>query len=174
MTKPEFSRILDVRHCDGRPHNLEANEAERAALAKRFDLVRIDRLEAQISLMAEGQTIEARGKIKADLVQRCAISADDLPARVDEAFKLRFVPATRNYGPDEEVELTAEDCDEIEYTGTTFDLGEAVSQSLALAIDPFATGPGAEAARELFKTSEASPFAGLAKLKSGDDKRKKD
>jgi len=174
MTQPEFSRIIDIRQCDGRSHKLEANEAERAALSKRFDLVRINRLEAEVTLVAEGQTIEANGTIEADLVQRCAVSAEDLPAKINEDFKLRFVPATRTFAPDEEIELTAEDCDEIEYTGTTFDLGEAVSQGLALAIDPFATGPGAEAARELLKTAEASPFAILAKLKTGDDKKKSD
>ena len=42
---------------------------------------------------------------------------------------------------------SADECDEIGYSGTIFDIGEAVAQSLALAIDPFATGPQAEAAR---------------------------
>jgi hypothetical protein len=40
-----------------------------------------------------------------------------------------------------------------------------VAQSLALAIDPFATGPAAEEARRLLDDGSASPFAALAKLK---------
>src|SRR5690606_242076 len=127
-----------------------------------------------IALSADGQTIEANGTVEADLVQRCAISAEDLPASINEDFQLRFVPATRVYTPDEEVEIDADDCDEIEYSGTTLDLGEAVAQSLALAIDPFATGPEAETARAHFNAEEASPFAMLAKLKTGADRKPED
>ena len=46
-----------------------------------------------------------------------------------------------------EIELDAEDLDEIEYAGDTFDLGEAVAQSLGLAFDPYAEGPNADAVR---------------------------
>ena len=49
--------------------------------------------------------------------------------------------------PDEEVELLADELDEIPFTGDSFDLGEAVAQTLALAIDPYAEGPQAERAR---------------------------
>ena len=133
MTAPEFSRPFDVRQCDGRILSLIADDAERAALAARFDLVRIDRLEARVALNADGQTVAAKGTVEADLVQRCAISAEDLHASIHEDFELRFVPAGRTFAPDEEVEIDADDCDEIEYTGTTIDVGEAVAQSLALA-----------------------------------------
>ena len=50
------------------------------------------------------------------------------------------MPPAAPHRPDEEVELEADDCDEIEFDGTQFDLGEALAQSLALAIDPFLTG----------------------------------
>lgn len=174
MSTPEFSRPFDVRQCDGRTLSLVADEAERAALATRFDLVRIDRLEARVSLDADGQAIAAKGTVEADLVQRCAISAEDLPASIHDDFELRFVPAGRTFAPDEEVEIDADDCDEIEYSGTTIDVGEAVAQSLALAIDPFATGPEAEPARALFKQEETSPFAVLAGLKTGAEKKRGD
>ena len=174
MTAPEFSRPFDVRQCDGRTLTLTADEAERAALAARFDLVSIDRLEARVLLDAEGQTIAAKGTVEADLVQRCAVSAEDLPASINDEFELRFVPASRTFAPDEEVEIDADDCDEIEYSGTMIDVGEAVAQSLALAIDPFATGPEAEAARALLKTESASPFAVLAGLKKNADQKRED
>ena len=67
--------------------------------------------------------------------------------RSREPVTFRFVPRTRRHTPDEEIELDADDCDEIEYAGSHFDLGEAVAQSLALAIDPFLDGPEAEEAR---------------------------
>jgi len=68
------------------------------------------------------------------------------------------------------VELAAGDLDEIEFTGTQFDLGEAVAQSLALAIDPFLEGRGAEEFRAksgYFGEEKLNPFAALDKLKKG-------
>ena len=69
---------------------------------------------------------------------------------VDVPLALRFVPAAppRAVENEEEIELSADECDEIEYEGDSFDLGEALAQTLGLAIDPYATGPGAEAARQ--------------------------
>lgn len=163
--KPEFSRPFDVRQLDRKTVRLVADESERAALARRFDLVRIDRLEAEVLLEREGQALNAGGRLDADIVQSCAISAEDLPVAIREPLAFRFVPETADHRPDEEIELDAEDLDEIAFDGTSIDLGEAVAQSLALAIDPFATGPGAEQARQLFDDGSASPFAALARLK---------
>ena len=161
MSAPEFSRMIDVRQAEGRTIELVASEAERAALATRFGVVRIDRLEARVRLDRQAETVSANGTLVADIVQSCAVSAEDLAVDVREEIAFRFVPARDYHDPDEEVELDAGDCDEIEFAGTTFDLGEAVSQSLALAIDPFATGPEADAARALMKDEEANPFAAL-------------
>jgi uncharacterized metal-binding protein YceD (DUF177 family) len=158
MTKPEFSRPFDVRQLDHRTVTLVADEHERAALARRFGLVRIDRLEAEIVFERNGDALEASGKLEADIVQSCAVSAEDLPVALREPVSLRFVPAAKG-PPDEEVEL-----DEIEFTGASIDLGEAVAQSVALAIDPFATGPDAEEARRLLRDESNSPFAALAAL----------
>lgn len=164
LPPPEFSRPVDIRQADGLALALVANADERAALALRFALVRIDRLEANLVLVREGATVGASGTLSAAFVQSCAVSDEDLPVMVEEPVTFRFVPESAGYQPDEEVELDEGDLDEIEYVGTAFDLGEAVAQSLALAIDPFATGPGAEAARELLKGADANPFAALKRL----------
>jgi uncharacterized metal-binding protein YceD (DUF177 family) len=171
MIQAEFSRPIDTREADGKRVRLTAGAAERAALAKRFGIVRIDRLEAEVALdRASGGAFAASGRLAADIVQSCAVSAEDLPVTIDEALSFRFVPAAA-HPHDEEVELDAADCDEIEYSGTSFDLGEAVAQSLALAIDPFAVGPAAEAARReagLLGEDEAGPFAALKGLLKDD------
>jgi uncharacterized metal-binding protein YceD (DUF177 family) len=165
VSGPEFSRPFDVRQLDHKAVRLVAHDRERAALAKRFDLVRIDRLEAEVVLERDGQALNANGTLEADIVQSCAVSAEDLPVAVREPLAFRFVPAAAGHRPDEEVELDAGELDEIEFSGTSLDLGEAVAQSLALAIDPFATGPDAEEARRLLDDGSASPFAALAALK---------
>lgn len=164
----EFSREFDVRQCEGKAAHIEANEAERAALSQRFGIVRIARLEADVVLHRKDRVVDATGTLSADIVQACAVSAEDLPATVREEIAVRFVPEVRIYAPDEEIELSAEERDEIEYNGSHFDLGEAVAQTLALAIDPFAVGPEAAEARkrpELNGEPEAGPFAALKNLK---------
>jgi len=165
---PEFSRLIDLRSIGNDPVRLEANEAERAALATRFAIVAIDRLVAEVVLEPVKQGIEATGHFDAEIVQSCAVSGEDVPVTVSEPLALRFVPERGPTRADEEVELTAEELDEIEYSGTQFDLGEAVAQSLALAIDPFLEGPGAEEFRKssgILGVQRESPFAALAKLK---------
>jgi uncharacterized metal-binding protein YceD (DUF177 family) len=146
---------------------LEARPDERVALARRFELVAVERLTAEVLLERQGDTVAAQGRLRANIVQSCAVSAEDLAVAIDEPIAFRFVPAVGDHPPDEEVELDAEACDEIEYTGTSFDLGEAVAQSLGLAIDPFATGPGADEARVAAGLGDPGegPFAVLAKLK---------
>ncbi len=162
MSAPEFSRPIDRRHLKQAPEHLLASEAECAALAQRFGLVKIRRLGAQLALVADGEAVDATGTLEADFVQSCAISGDDLPVRLHEQVTFRFVPESLTPGPDAEIELDDAILDEIEYSGTTFDLGEAVAQSLALAIDPYAVGPGAEAVRAKHGLDDAGPKSALA------------
>lgn len=167
MSKLELSRLLDVRQVEGKQTHVEANEAERRALAERFGLVRVDSLSAELDLTRHDRTVEARGRLKAQIVQSCAVSAEDLPVTVDEELFFRFVPEDSSHKPDEELEISAEDCDEIEYSGTHIDLGEAVAQSLGLAIDPYLTGPEADTARKaagIGTPEDHGPFAGLKGL----------
>lgn len=168
MSRNEFPREFDVRQVEGKAVRIEANEAERAALAKRFGLVRIDGLEAEVELSRVAErVVEGRGTLRARFVQSCAVSAEDLPVSAEEPLFFRFVPENAHHAPDEEIEIGAEECDEIEYSGTHIDLGEAVAQSLALAIDPFLTGPDAEEARKaagIGTPEDQGPFAALKGL----------
>ena len=168
MNAPEFSRPVDIRGITAQPVRIEADEAERKALARRFEIVAIRRLEAVVELEANGAEIAATGALEADVVQSCAVSGDDLPVAIREPLTLRFVPEREV--TEEEIELKAEELDEIPYNGTVFDLGEAVAQSLALAIDPYATGPDADRVRKekgLSDQATSGPFAALAALKKG-------
>ena len=110
--------------------------------------------------------VSAAGTLEADLVQPCAISGEDFPVAVRDDIELRFVPAGGIPAePDIEIELADEDLDEIEYDGEMFDLGEAIAQSLALAIDLYAEGPNADAARKaagiVLEGEQNGPLAAL-------------
>lgn len=163
----EFERIYDAARLPAGEQLLEAGEAERSALAERFGLVAIHALTARVTLTAEERTVRAKGRLEANIVQSCAVSGEDLAVRIDEPFALHFVPAT---DAPAEKELEADDLDEIEMDGTRFDLGEAVAQSLALAIDPYLEGPNADEARRkagIVSEAESGPFAALKGLLKG-------
>lgn len=148
MSESELPRVVKLRQIDARPVRIEADAEERAALAERFGIVAVDRLAADVTLEREGEDVAVSGRLEADIVQTCGISGEDFPVRIDEPIALRFVPEVAHTVPDEEIELEESELDEIEYTGDALHLGEALAQSLGLAIDPYATGPNADAARK--------------------------
>ncbi|MXO65936.1 YceD family protein [Altericroceibacterium endophyticum] len=164
---PEMPRPIDRRSLEDRVYEIEASAEEAAALARRFALVAVKSLSARIELEPDGDAIHAEGRLIARIVQSCAISGDDLPVEIDVPVSFRFAPE-RAIDADE-IELEEDECDEIPFTGHFFDLGEAVSQSLALSIDPYASGPNAEEVRKkagLMDESASGPFAALAALKT--------
>ena len=161
----EFARLFDAARLPTGAQLVEANEAECAALAKRFGLVAVKRLSARVTMVADGPTVRATGRLEAQVVQSCAVSGDDLPTKIAEPVALHFVPALP---PSEgEVELDSADLDQIEMDGTRFDLGEALAQGMALGVDPYAEGPGAKEARRkagILNAGEGGAFAALKGL----------
>lgn len=148
MIDSELPRPIKIKSIASEPYTVTASPDECSALAKRFDLSSVEKVHAIVDLIRDGDIISAQGTLDAEWTQSCALSGDDFPVSHQEPIELRFVPTRTDWQPDDEVELTAEDCDELEYEGDTFDLGEAIAQSLGLAIDPYATGPNANAARK--------------------------
>ncbi len=152
MSAPELSRPVKDRQLPAEPIRITAKPEECAALAQRFAIPSVERLTAEIVLQPDGKAILATGKLKARIIQTCAVSGDDFPTVVAEPLRLRFVQETpvtiTQEGEEIEIDLTSDESDEIEYSGETFDLGEAVAQTLGLAIDPYAEGPNADATRE--------------------------
>ncbi|MHA6316347.1 DUF177 domain-containing protein [Altererythrobacter sp. CAU 1778] len=145
----ELSRMVDARYIDAKPFVVEASKAEREALAERFGIVSIESLVAEIALHKDGAAVRGSGPLRAAIVQSCAVSGEDFPVSIDEKLELIFVrDGEVEATPDEEIELDADELDEIPFTGDRFDLGEAVAQSLALAIDPYAEGPNADRVRK--------------------------
>ncbi|WP_116090023.1 YceD family protein [Sphingomonas crusticola] len=167
---PEFSRPFRLDELGGAPRSIaiDADESERAALAERFDLIGLDRLEATAELVRDGEVVIATGKLQAEVVQACVASGEPVPAVIVETFTLRFVPLRAVDDPDEEMELAESDLDEIFYEGSAIDLGEAVAQTLALALDPFPRAPDADDKLRqagVIGEEDAGPFAALKALK---------
>jgi uncharacterized metal-binding protein YceD (DUF177 family) len=159
-------RLDQIR--DGDRLDLVADEAERAGVAKRLGLSALSCLEAHAVLSRSGDVIRARGRLAARLEQSCVVTNEPLPAHVDEAFEIMFMPEPAPAGPDDEIELGGGDLDVVFHDGSAIDLGTAVADTLALSLDPYPRSAGAEAALKeagVMTETEASPFAVLAKLK---------
>lgn len=176
---PEFPRPYRLGN---EPKTLElvATPAECAALARRFAIPGIGSFKAALTLTVEnGGTVRARGRIRAAVTQECIVTLDPVDQRVDAAVDLRILP--------DGVPPTDDDPDspdEIESAGGFIDLGEAMAEQLALALDPYprhpeatlpaelaasgldAEAPAAQRAAEpLPGDSRPNPFAALARLK---------
>lgn len=171
-TANEFSVIIrmDDIGTGASQHIIAASEAERTALAQRFDLVRLDELTAEITLIKRADGIAASGVLHAMLTQACTATGMDVPAKMHEAIEVLFIPEPNEGG---EVELAPEECDTMFHDGRGVDIGEAAAQSMGLALNPYPRSKGAESAlrRAGVKNEEeakiaSGPFAALAALKS--------
>lgn len=141
---PEFSRPerLDAIGAGEREVRIAANEAERAALASRFGVMSVERLEAVVSVRKEAAGIAVRGRVTGAVVQACSVTGVPLKATIDEPVALLFVEALDDQ---EEIELDAGALDTVEIEGGAVDLGEAAAETMALALDPFPRSPEADA-----------------------------
>ena len=179
MTAPEFSRPVRIDTLGELPRSMEiaAEVEERAALARRFGLLAIDRLEAGLSIARRGGEVLLHGTLQAGVVQACVASGAPVPASLTAPFDVLFRPQPASGRADEEVELGESEMDVVFYDKPEIDVGEAVAESLSLALDPWPRSPEAdsilrEAGVKPEGEEERGPFAALAglkdKLKSAD------
>ena len=167
---PEFSRPVDSETIAETPRRIEigADETERRRLAGRFRLKAIDRLSAAITLSRRAGIVHAEGEVHAAVVQSCVVTDEPLPAEIVAPFAVRFVPEAYAGAGEEELELSAEDCDTLPIEGGRIDLGELAAETLALALDPYPRSPDADDALKeagVVESDDAGPFAGLKALK---------
>ncbi|WP_338662971.1 YceD family protein [Pararoseomonas sp. SCSIO 73927] len=163
--KVEFSRMFrpGALGGEGRRQRLEATPEERAALAGRMGLLELDSLSGELELVpAAGGTVRARGTLRAAVVQSCVVTLEPVPQTIEESLDWRILPPGKE--PSEDLD---EGPDEIESEPDgTVDLGEALAQSLALALDPYPRAPDAELPGDA-RDAASSPFSALRGLKPG-------
>ena len=156
---PELSRPFAIdRMGEATRITVDATDAEREAVARRLGVPSVASLVCRFNLRRwEGATVQALGTLQARVTQTCVVSSDAFDTDIAEEFEIRFVPEGME---SEEVDLDAPD--EIPYAGAVIDLGEATTEQLALALDPFPKKPGAEIPPDA-QNAPAGPFAVLAR-----------
>lgn len=169
MPAPEMSRPLRLdRLPRGAPHAFaeEASAEERAAIARLFGAISVDRFRFDGRLLPsgpEGWTLEAR--LRATIVQRCVVSLQPVAQKIDEPVRRRYLP-----GAEGAIDIDPVEEDETEPLPSRLDLGAVAIEAAALALDPWPRHPDASLPEPAADATPApSPFAGLAALKREGD-----
>jgi uncharacterized metal-binding protein YceD (DUF177 family) len=123
---------------------IEADEAQREALARLHGLEAVERFTAPHGITAwKRGGVRVTGRIGADIVQQCVVTLDPVPARVDEEVAATFLPegsrlARPTFSAEGEILLDAEGEDGPEtFSGDTIDVGQLAEEFFALGIDPY-------------------------------------
>ena len=175
---PEFSRPFSIETLgeDEAVERIEASEAERNAVARRLSLVSVDRLAAVLRVgRSAGQgEISVAGHFEAEVTQTCVVSLQPLDRRLSEDFSALYALTPADGGDAGPVDVDAAADDPPETLGPGgLDLGEAVVQQLAIALDPYPRGDDATldslewVGKDGGEAARPSPFEGLKSLGRG-------
>ncbi|MBB5372428.1 YceD family protein [Acidocella aromatica] len=161
----ELSRTVKAGliHENPQTHEVVADETALTALAERFGIPGIAKLRGDFTLRHKRSgVIAATLRMHARVTQVCVVTLEPFESDITEEAELRFVPI-REQAEDEEEEFLPESLegpDELPYANGIIDLGAALAEQLALALDPYPRKPGAELPPEASDDS-AHPFAAL-------------
>jgi hypothetical protein len=149
-----FVRLVRVESVPegGVEHIVEANEAERRALAEANGLVAIGRLTAKFALSRAGRgIIRVRGEVHAEATQTCVVSLEPFDVVLDEPVDVRFAAPvgeslSRRSPPITAAEASAfaigdEDQPDPIIDGK-IDLGALAAEFMVLGLDPYPRKPG--------------------------------
>jgi len=179
LIKPELSRIVRVEKLGLQEYtqDFQATERELKALAERFKVKSLDALSAQVSLqlLANGDVLMT-ASFQARVTQTCVVTLDPVTSEISSNFTMTYTDKADAQGGHDEEEFVDLD-DDIELSEAIIDgkidIGEAVSEQLALEIDPFPRVKGAKfdgyftgtKAENEQVAEKKNPFAVLSKLK---------
>lgn len=172
--KPAFSYPVKVGNISANAVTvrLEANEAERKALGDLWGVLEVQSLAAELQIARwKKDGVKIKGRVKARIVQACVVTLEPVQSEVDEPVEAIFVPEGSRLA-----RIAANDSGEMildpegpdlpdTFTGDTIDVGLAVTEHAALAIDPYPRKQGASFG-ERIESSEKddvrpNPFAAL-------------
>jgi uncharacterized metal-binding protein YceD (DUF177 family) len=160
----EFSRLVQLVRVGAEPYRQEisATIAERAALARRLDLVALARLDAVVELVRHAErTVLLRAELEAEFEQICTVTLDPIAGAVAERFELLYGPADAE---DDAAGLVGDEVAFEPLSGDAIDIGEAVAQEFSLALPAFPRGPDAAVEIDASGSEDTGPFAGLSRL----------
>jgi len=188
LTACELPRTVFLKELENGPRTIEieATEAECAAIAERLSIDSLRGLKGRITLampseqdsmvydlLFDGPVIAAKGMLTATMNQTCVVTLESFETTIESSFKGVFSNADPfdSIREDDDAEI-GELPDVLGPIGDGIvDAGEVIIEQLALEIDPFPRKPDAKFEGFSSDSGETedfqrdNPFAVLAKLK---------
>ena len=128
---------------------VEADAAQREALAEAHDLLAVERFVAMLDVAPwKKGGVRVSGRVEAAVVQACVVTLEPVTGTIDEAVSAVFLPegsklAVPTRSAEGEILLDAEGDDAPElFSGDTVDVGRLAEEFFALGIDPYPRKPG--------------------------------
>lgn len=150
---------------------IEADEAERVAIAQLAQILSVPRFVADVALSKLGPTrYQLDYRLEAEVVQACVVTLEPVAGNVARNFRreLHFIGTGVRRAADADLDLSGGDEEEPEEIESLhYDLTGPVLEEFLLGLDPYPRRPGVE-----FDPAQAgdpppeSPFAVLKSLKS--------
>jgi len=162
---PEFCRLVPLALLGSAPfrRQIEATPSECDKLARRFDLLALDHLNAVVELRREADAaIVLEAVFEAAFVQSCVVTLEPVAGAISDRFTLVYGPAEAEQ---QEIESQRDDVAFEPLNGDAIDIGEAVAQELSLSLPVFPRCPDAKIDVESSAESTEGPFASLGHLK---------
>ncbi|OBZ96221.1 metal-binding protein [Pararhizobium polonicum] len=172
--KPAFSYPVKVGNISANAVTvrLEANEAERTALRDLWSVLEVQSLKAELQIARwKRDGVKIKGRVQAKIVQACVVTLEPVESEIDEPVEAIFVPEGSRLA-----RIAANDSGEMildpegpdlpdTFTGDTIDVGLAVTEHAALAIDPYPRKQGASFGERIESSDKddirPNPFAVL-------------
>ncbi|WP_269930233.1 DUF177 domain-containing protein [Aminobacter sp. HY435] len=136
----------------GMPVLIDADAAQRAALAGAHGLLSVERYRADLLVTKwKRNGIKVSGRVEAEITQACIVTLEPVTASIDEDVEGVFLPEESKLGRQGfnaagEILLDAEGPDGPEtFTGDTIDVGALAEEFFGLGIDPYPRKTGAAA-----------------------------
>lgn len=144
--------------------DLEATPEECEKLAKRFNLLGINRLKAKIKIKKNSKdSIVLEGMIGAEVIYQCVITLEEFCSEIRDDFKIIYDLAKKSKASlDKEEDISFDEVD-YEFLDSNFiDLGEVCAEQLGLNLELYPSKEGAKFEYEIEKADEDNnPFTAL-------------
>jgi len=147
---PEFDARIrrDQIPADGRPVTVKADEEQRAALARRFNVTSVEAFGAEVTASRFKGGVRVQGRVHGTVIQPCTVSGEPVTQYIDEPVDRVFLPgkdrnADAAAGSETWVNLE-DDAFPDYFEGNEIDLSDMLMEVFAMAIDLYPRAPGAE------------------------------
>lgn len=173
MNGPEHeavSRWIDVSALGPAGKNFEImlDDQAVAVLVERLGLLKLTNVRAAGKVWPMDDGVFVDFHLTAHVEQSCVVTLDPVGTDVDERVSLHYTPATPEPAEPSVIDIDDENDPPEPMVDDRVDIGAAMAEHLALALDPWPRKPGAEIPSGLGEENDAreNPFAVLSQLKT--------